>query len=374
MIALVFGFPSTPEIPIALQNVGFWDQRLALDWTNQNIAAFGGDPSKVTLFGESSGAASIDRLIALPPEPLSFRAAITQSCQASVSVGGSDGNATAWNVLVEGLECAYTESPLACVRSKDAVDIQKVVNESLLSFPPVLDNITQIPLPVNRSLHQNVPYMTGTNGQEGRIFTLGNVHDTNITRYLNEFGYANMPDLEASIAKAYPIPSTGIANAYDADSQIHTKLVLQCPAALVANESVAAGFPTWRYLYNATFPNINGTAALNILGLGGLNLEATYATEIPLVFGTYPKVGATKEEVALSKTMQKAWADFAKDPYVVGPGWPNYGSKQRGINPVGVAGLGIDGSSDVVMLQQKEIDENCDMFAGLYSKNPYPLY
>lgn len=48
----VFGFPGSPEIPLTERNIGFYDQRFALQWVRRNIHAFGGNPEKVTIFGE----------------------------------------------------------------------------------------------------------------------------------------------------------------------------------------------------------------------------------------------------------------------------------------------------------------------------------
>ncbi|KUJ11309.1 alpha/beta-hydrolase [Mollisia scopiformis] len=78
----IFGFSASPELPTGQQNVGFLDQRLALQWVQDNIAQFGGDPSQVTIFGESASGVSVKQLMAQPPSPLPFRAAIMQSEQA----------------------------------------------------------------------------------------------------------------------------------------------------------------------------------------------------------------------------------------------------------------------------------------------------
>lgn len=64
---LVFGFATSPAIPLDKRNLGFLDQRLALAWVQKNIHAFGGDPSRVTIFGESAGGYAVKQLFALPP-------------------------------------------------------------------------------------------------------------------------------------------------------------------------------------------------------------------------------------------------------------------------------------------------------------------
>ncbi|OHW98385.1 para-nitrobenzyl esterase [Colletotrichum incanum] len=79
----VFGFPSSPDIPLTERNLGLHDQRFALSWVQANIASFGGDPSKVTIWGESAGSFSVDHHLkayadeASPP----FRAAVMSSGQ-----------------------------------------------------------------------------------------------------------------------------------------------------------------------------------------------------------------------------------------------------------------------------------------------------
>ena len=369
LTTIVFGFSNSPELPITSRNAGYLDQRLALDWVQRNVASFGGDPEKVTIFGESSGAASVDRLVTSPPEPVPFRGAITQSGQASVSPLPNDAGPVSWEFLVAALNCTTAASPLACVRAANAETIQSIIELNALSFSPVTDNVTQIELPVNRATHQTVPYMTGTNGQEGRVFVIG---DTNLTAFIDS-SFSESAELQQLVAEAYAIGTPGINSGYDAIAQIYTEAVFQCPAALVSNESALAGFPTWRYYYNASFPNINPTAALAALGLPTLNLEAYHSAEIPLVFGTYPTEGATAQQIALSKYMQAAWANFAKDPAGNGPGWPRYGSS-KGVNAVGLAELGADGSVGSVMIPEYDVDYRCPLYSAIYAAVTVPAF
>src|ERR1700759_5032385 len=99
----IYGFPGSPHLPFTENNLGFLDQRLALDWVQRNIHAFGGDPDKVTIFGESAGAASVDELLTTMPTNPPFRAAIMESGQTSFYINHNNSNHASWTALVAGL-------------------------------------------------------------------------------------------------------------------------------------------------------------------------------------------------------------------------------------------------------------------------------
>ncbi|KAL9625262.1 MAG: hypothetical protein Q9160_000664 [Pyrenula sp. 1 TL-2023] len=360
-----FGFSNSPEIPLTSRNVGFLDQRLALDWVQRNIEAFGGDPQKVTIFGESSGAASVDRLVTTLPDNPPFRGAITESGQATVSPNANTGGPAAWTFLVNSLNCSTSTSQLACVRAAPATTIKSIIEANALSFSPVTDNITQLatgPSLIARRAAGNVakvPYLTGSNGQEGRIFIAelaAALPLPNTTAYIQSTFPA---PLQQPLIDAYtPLPGT----AFDQISQLFTELYFQCPAALVAKTSQSAAIPTFRYYYNATFANLQT--------LPGVDLQAFHSSEIPLVFGNLPP-NSTADEIALSGYMQTAWADFAKDP-AAGPGWTQVDAAGAGkyIADIG----GVVGGTSYQLITEQEIDERCVLFQPIYDATLAPAF
>ncbi|KAI0029138.1 Carboxylesterase, partial [Vararia minispora EC-137] len=75
-----FGFPSAPDLPLASNNLGYLDQEAAFRWVQDNIAAFGGDKSKVTIMGQSAGSLSVSEAIMRhSPDSAPFRAGIMLS-------------------------------------------------------------------------------------------------------------------------------------------------------------------------------------------------------------------------------------------------------------------------------------------------------
>lgn len=129
-------------------------------------------------------------------------------------------------------------------------------------------------------------------------------------------------------------------------------MVFQCPQAITANESAAAGYPTWRYLFNASFPNTQTIP----------NLAAFHSSEAPIVFGTYPQTNATAQESALGQYMRGAWARFAKSP-MGGPGWNAIGTF-AGMN-LGL--LETNGTSGVTVIKGSDVDGRCGIFTPLHN-------
>ena len=362
-------------MPVTGQNLGFLDQRLALQWVNQNIAQFGGDPAKVTIFGESAGGTSVDSLITAPPSQPLFRAGILESGQSSYGTRNRGAPATnpagapsAWQSLIQQLNCTGSDAEiLACARAADATTIKDIEEKSILSFRPVVDNITQIyNASIVRAAGQiaKVPVLIGSNAQEGRVFTFG---QNNLTAYL-QATFGAYPDVLAAVAKAYPVTS-GLTD-YDVIAQIYTDLGFGCvrsspsstsdfqnadqslkPLPLYTAATTAIQVPTWRYYFNASFPNLQTFP----------NAGVYHSSEIPLVFNTFPFFLVTAQEYALTRSMQAAWAGFAKNPSG-GPGWNEVGT----FDGTDLGALGSNGSGGVTVISPDSVDAKCRIFAPLY--------
>ncbi|KAF2713847.1 alpha/beta-hydrolase [Pleomassaria siparia CBS 279.74] len=353
----VFGFPSSPELPLTGHNLGWLDQRFALDWVQRNIHAFGGNPNKVTVFGESAGAWSTDALLTSYPANSKppFRAAILQSGQISYHSPIEADTTSSWLTLAAALNCSDTKGTLECIRVAPAATIKTIVDQQSLPFWPVPDNVTLIEDPVQARVSGNIariPILSGTNAQESRIIVLGL---TNTTAYLNSIGVS--PDAIPRIEAAYPIGSSEFPTAYDAIAQMATDYSLHCPDALLTNATATSGIPAWRYYFNASFPNTQFLPDLGVF----------HASELWIVFGTYPLANATAQEAALSNYMRETWARFAKYP-VAGPGWNAVGTGSDffgGAGDLDIGLVGSEGSAGVEVIRQAEVDSRCSLWVPI---------
>ena len=117
----VFGFPGLPGID---QNLGLLDQRMAIEWVRNNIRAFGGDPTRITLFGESVGGTSIDYYsFAYKDDPIVSGLIAESGTSISFSNPAPSDNVAMFNTITSALNCpnaTITDSSasLGCMRSK----------------------------------------------------------------------------------------------------------------------------------------------------------------------------------------------------------------------------------------------------------------
>ena len=291
------------------------------------------------------------QLVALPPDPLPFRAAILQSEATETSPTGPQ----AWASLVSALNCSNSTSELACVRAAPAATIKSIEEHQMLFFNPTFDNVTAVsdtgPI-FSSGGGSRVPFLIGTNANEGRPFAYQPLTaNPNITvdEYVASIIPAEAGSLRQQIVDAYPLSTYGTP--FFAIAQIITDITFLCPSSKLTNLAVSSGqYDAWRYFFNATFDNTQTFP----------NAGVYHSSEIPLVFGTYPAAGATDQEMALSQFMQTTWANFAKDPSQ-GPGWPKIGSN----NGVELGALGANGTSDEMTIPLSTTDTICSIYAGI---------
>ncbi|KAJ6470266.1 para-nitrobenzyl esterase [Mycena vitilis] len=309
----VFGFPESPDLPLAENNLGFLDQELAFKWVQQNIAQFGGDPTRVTIMGQSAGAASVAAAYARQaPGEAPFRAAIMLSMD-SVPPFESPTAFASFNDMASGLGC--TQAPgaarLACLKNVSASAIRNYTNgPSSGVWGGLLDNVTLFANPLQRirtGQTARVPFMMGHMQDDGSLFALD---QTDLAAYLaNDFGMLVTADQVRALYASGLSDNAVIA-------EVVKDMLFLCPAELWGAAAVGAGITNvYRYAYGAVF------ADLQVFP----NAGAWHSSEIPEIFGTFNVTTATASEKMLSKTMQTIVANFVKNPAVApAPHWLEY--------------------------------------------------
>ena len=123
----IFGFPGAPG---HIQNAGMRDQRLAIEWLRDNVASFGGDPNKITIFGQSAGAVAVDYLAyAYADDPI-VHGFIQESGNAfSFPLNNISTTLRNWYNVSAELGCGSSGETIDCMRQQDWEDIKKAAGK-----------------------------------------------------------------------------------------------------------------------------------------------------------------------------------------------------------------------------------------------------
>jgi para-nitrobenzyl esterase len=310
-------------------NLGLHDQLAALRWVQQNIAAFGGDPSQVTIFGQSSGGASVAALLSSPAGRGLFGRAIMQSAGATPLLTAADARLVTAD-LAARLNVAPTAAAFSDInavtllaaqqalindlsRDPDPVRWGRSVVASGMAFGPVLDGqlLTAAPTEaIAAGAGRDIPLLVGSTLDEHRLFLVptGHADATTVEALSAAVDHAGW---DRRIVDTYAANRLG-ASPGDLWAAICTDAYFRLPAVRLAEAQCQGGGTSYLYEFAWRSPTDR--------------LGACHALDAPFVFDTTAHPAArpllgTHPHKALAWRVHAAWLQFARHGR---SDWPDY--------------------------------------------------
>ncbi|KAF2671877.1 alpha/beta-hydrolase [Microthyrium microscopicum] len=351
-----WGFLNSKEVVASGNtNAGLRDQRLALHWVQENIAAFGGDPTKVTIWGESAGAGSVGLHLTAygGRDDKLFRGAVMESGNPSLmSSTSGDKYQNLYNLLTKEAGCSNSTESLQCLRTVSTEKMNKIINGTVLpgsgSAPPgmpgatrsvlinfgpatdgdIISNDLNKQLPAGKFVH--VPVISGANSDEGLDFAprgMNTEQDFYDSLAKGSERNAALPaELAKQLLKAYPNDHTVQVGASLGSAQLGAPFGAQFRRAgsyygdkafiagrrLTCQTWAAAGLSAYCYRFNAIPAGVKPISAV------------THFQEIAFVFYNLQGIGYPPVSInpftdksasysTLSKFMNSNWVSFIHD-------------------------------------------------------------